>query len=87
MSLTIINAEQTAALLPMSECIDAMEPAMIAASRGTMLIPPRLLFNLVDGSGFFGAMPGSSSEMSSFGAKVVSFDETLIGFAPGLRPV
>lgn len=73
MPLTIINAEQTAALLPMSECIDAMEPAMIAASAGTVLIPPRMIFKLIDGNGLFGLMPGSSAELSSFGAKVVSY--------------
>jgi len=72
-SLTIINAEQTKALLPMSECINAMEPAMIAASTGSMRIPPRLIFSLIDDSGFFAAMPGSAAEMSAFGAKVVSF--------------
>ena len=73
MTLRIINGEETAALLPMDECIDVMEAAMLATSADTMLIPPRLIFNLIDGSGFFGAMPGSSSELSSFGAKIVSY--------------
>ncbi len=73
MALTIINAEQTAELLPMDACIDVMEQAMIATSTGTMLIPPRLIFTLIDGSGFFASMPGSSVEMSAFGSKVVSF--------------
>jgi ornithine cyclodeaminase len=71
MPLRIINARQTRQLLPMSECIDAMEPAMLATSTGDMRIPPRLLFNLVDDSGFFAAMPGSSLE--ALGCKVVSF--------------
>jgi ornithine cyclodeaminase len=72
-SLIILNAEETAALLPMSECVDVMEEAMAATSSGSMLIPPRLIFNLIDNTGFFGAMPGSSSEMPFFGAKIVSF--------------
>lgn len=71
MSLTIINARQTMELLPMSECIDAMEPAMIATSAGSMRIPPRLLFSLFDDSGFFANMPGSSEQ--ALGSKIVSF--------------
>ena len=73
MALRIINAEETAQLLPMGQCVDVMEAAMIAASTGTVRIPPRLIFNLIDDSGFFGAMPGSSKELDAFGAKVVSF--------------
>ena len=72
MSLTIINAEEVRKLLPMSECIDAMEPAMIAATIGTISMPPRLITPLIDESGFLGLMPGSSAELASFGAKVVS---------------
>ena len=46
--MRIINAEVTAALLPVSACINVMERAMIAASSGEMIIPPRILFDLVD---------------------------------------
>jgi len=73
MPLTIINAEETRQLLPMSECIDVMESAMIAASSGSMLIPPRIIFTLQDNSGFFAVMPGASQEMKAYGAKVVSY--------------
>ena len=69
--MRIINAEQTRKLLPMAECIDAMDPAMCATSDGSIRIPPRVLFPLVDDSGFFATMPGSSLE--ALGAKVVSF--------------
>jgi len=73
MSLIIINAEETRRLLPMGECIEVMEAAMIAASTKSMLIPPRILFNLQDDSGFFAVMPGASRAMSAYGAKVVSY--------------
>ena len=72
MSLTIINAELVHELLPMAECIDAMESAMIAASSGTVSIPPRSFSPVMDSSGFFGFMPGSSSELKTFGAKIIS---------------
>jgi ornithine cyclodeaminase len=73
MSLIIINAEETRKLLPMDECIDVMVPAMIAASTGSMLIPPRILFQLQDDSGFFAVMPGASRDMNACGAKIVSY--------------
>ena len=72
MSLTVVNAELVRELLPMDECIAAMEPAMIAASTGTVVIPPRLISPLIDNSGYFGLMPGSSAGIAAYGAKVVS---------------
>jgi ornithine cyclodeaminase/alanine dehydrogenase-like protein (mu-crystallin family) len=69
----IINAEETRSLLSMAECIDAMEPAMIAASNRSVLIPPRTLFQLQDDSGFFAVMPGASQALQAYGAKVVSY--------------
>ncbi len=45
---------------------------MIAASRGTIDMPPRLIAPLIDESGLLGLMPGSSAELGSFGAKVIS---------------
>ena len=72
MPLTIINAAAVRKLLPMSECIDAMEPAMIAATTGTISMPPRLVAPLIDESGFLVLMPGSSTELAAFGAKVIN---------------
>ena len=51
MPLTIINAAGVRKLLPMDECIDAMEPAMIAATTGAISMPPRLVAPLIDESG------------------------------------
>ena len=72
MPLTIINAAGVRKLLPMDECIDAMEPAMIAATTGTISMPPRLVAKLIDESGSLVLMPGSSTEIAAFGAKVIN---------------
>ena len=72
MPLTIINAAGVRKLLPMDECIDAMEPAMIAATTGTISMPPRLVAKLIDESGTLVLMPGSSTELDAFGAKVIN---------------
>jgi ornithine cyclodeaminase/alanine dehydrogenase-like protein (mu-crystallin family) len=71
--MLIINAQETRRLLPMEACIELMEAAMIAASSGSMLIPPRTLFRLQDDSGFFAVMPGASQQMGAYGAKIVSY--------------
>ena len=65
MTLRIINAAQVRQLLPMGECVDVMEAAMLAASAGTVAVPPRLITPLIDGSGFLALMPGSSSELAA----------------------
>ena len=72
MPLTIINAADVRKLLPMSECVDAMEPAMIAATTGAISMPPRLVAPLIDESGTLVLMPGSSTELAAFGAKVIN---------------
>ena len=72
MSIRIVNAAEVRQLLPMDECVDAMEPAMVAASTGTIAIPPRLISPLIDETGFYALMPGSSAELGNYGAKVIS---------------
>lgn len=72
MPIRIINAEQVRQLLPMSDCIEAMEAAMLAASTGAVALPPRMFTPLIDDSGFLGLMPGSSSELATYGAKIIS---------------
>ena len=72
MSLRIINAELVRELLPMHECMEVMRPAMIAATAGTVAVPPRCFMPLIDNSGSLGLMPGSSLELGSYGAKVIS---------------
>jgi ornithine cyclodeaminase len=72
MRLAIIDAERVRELLPMADCVDAMAEAMVAASTGRVAIPPRIIMPLVDRSGYFAVMPGSSAEPLVYGAKVVS---------------
>lgn len=71
MPLTIINADDVRRLLTMADCVDVMEEAMLATSSGSIVIPPRLLFSLAGGNGFFANMPGSSAD--ALGSKIVSF--------------
>ena len=72
MPLTIINAADVRKLLPMDECIDVMGPAMIAATTGAISMPPRLVAPLIDDRGSLVLMPGSSTELAAFGAKVIN---------------
>lgn len=71
MTLKIINGDEVRQLLTMAECVDVMEQAMRATSSGSIVIPPRLLFSLAGGNGFFANMPGSSAD--ALGSKIVSF--------------
>ena len=71
--MLILNAEETRSLLSMGDCIEAMEHAMKAASGRSVLIPPRILFQLQDDSGFFAVMPGASAELKTYGAKLVGY--------------
>ena len=72
MPTLIIDAALVRELLPMAECIDAMEPAMIGASNGSVALPPRQVSPLADESGSLLLMPGSSVGLATYGAKVLS---------------
>ena len=71
MPLRMINAKEVRRLLPMADCIDAMEHAMVAASTGQVFIPPRMVMPLIDKSGFLGLMPGSAADPKMYGAKIM----------------
>lgn len=71
MTLRIINAQEVRRLLPMADCIEAMEHAMVAASTGRVLIPPRMVMSLIDDTGFLGLMPGSAADPKVYGAKIM----------------
>ena len=70
--MLIVNAEQTRRLLPMAECIDVMDRAMRAASAGKVDAPERIIAPLADGISYFIVMPGSTTESTVYGAKLVS---------------
>jgi alanine dehydrogenase len=71
MSLLLIRAEEIRELLPMDECIEAMDSAMRAFSAGEVSIPPRTIAPLADGRSFFILMPGEMLSPAIYGAKVV----------------
>ncbi len=68
----VISAKDLKNLLPFDECVEAMEEAMLATHLGTISIPPRSITPLIDGSAFLGLMPGSSSDIATYGVKVVN---------------
>jgi ornithine cyclodeaminase/alanine dehydrogenase-like protein (mu-crystallin family) len=68
----VIDAVRVRTHLSMSECIEVMAKAMIGVSEGTFSIPPRIVMPLVDGSAYFGVMPGSLSCPLIYGAKIVN---------------
>lgn len=72
MSLRVIDAEQVRRLLPLAECIDLMAYAMRAASKGQIAVPKRLIARLIDDSGQFLLMPGSTLEPRVYGAKLIN---------------
>lgn len=71
MSLLIIRAEEIRELLPMTDCIDAMDRAMRAFSAGEVTIPARTIAPLGDGRSFFILMPGEMRSPAMYGAKIV----------------
>jgi ornithine cyclodeaminase/alanine dehydrogenase-like protein (mu-crystallin family) len=71
MSLLLIRAEEIRELLPMAECIEAMDRAMRALSAGEVSIPPRTIAPLADDRSFFILMPGEMHSPAMYGAKVV----------------
>jgi len=71
MSLLVIRAEEIRELLPVADCIDAMDGAMRAFSAGEVTIPARTIAPLADDRSFFILMPGEMLSPAMYGAKVV----------------
>lgn len=72
MKLEIIDGPTVRKRLPMKDCVEAMVTAMTAVTKGTVKVPQRIVMPLVDRSGYFALMPGSASEPSTYGAKLVT---------------
>ncbi len=70
--MLILGAEDVRRLLPMCDCIEAMDRAMRAVSAGHAQTPDRIVATLPDDRGYFFAMPGSCEQPAAFGAKLVS---------------
>jgi len=72
MPLTLADAGTVREILTMPACIDALDKAMRAVSRGDVSAPPRLFAPLYDDSGTLGLMPGSAKGLDVYGAKIIS---------------
>lgn len=71
MALRIIDQALVRELLPMGKCIELMQDAMLATSRGSTIQPPRWIVGLPDNRGF-GLMPGAMTNPACFGAKLTA---------------
>ena len=67
----LIGQADVARLLPMSQCIDAMEGALAALARGEATLPLRQIVRLPAG-GLLGSMPASLGPLGVFGVKAIS---------------
>jgi len=70
--MRILNREAVAESLSHAECIDAVEAAMRAVSRGDTIMPLRRYMDIPDHGGKFTLMPGYLGEPCTFGVKIVS---------------
>ncbi|MEM7116063.1 MAG: ornithine cyclodeaminase family protein [Chloroflexota bacterium] len=73
MDVLIINHREVVELLPMTECIDAMEKAFRVMASGDVIQPLRWPMFLPDRSGLLGMMPGYlGGDVGMMGIKIVS---------------
>jgi len=77
----VLTAEEVRRLLPMDECIDAVEAALRSLSAGRALNPLRQLIRLPDEGGIFGLMPGYLEAPEAIGYKAIA----MLAGNPGTR--
>src|SRR5256886_1402284 len=72
MKTLVLNHDQVVELLPMSECIDVMEDALIALARGEAEMPLRTIFNPREVRGVMAMMPSfRRGRLPLFGLKAI----------------
>ena len=71
-SVAVVDAERVPELLPMSECIDALERGYREVVHGGALQPLRTVLHLPDGESRFLVMPAAMSEPRTLGAKLIN---------------
>lgn len=71
MGMRILNQAQVTELLPMSECVELMEAALMTLSRGEATLPLRTVFRVPPGRGVFGVMPAHLSKPAALGLKAI----------------
>ena len=72
MKVLILNQQEVRRLLPIDECMAAMEEALTALAHGTAMNPLRQVLHLPDKRGLLGMMPGYVEALNSVGLKVVT---------------
>lgn len=72
MSIVVLDRHAVEALLPMSECIEAVAHGMARTARGGTRQPPRSRLDLPVPGNLLSMMPGWIDEPEAFGIKVVS---------------
>ena len=70
--MRILNREAVAESLSHAECIEAVEAAMRAVSRGDTIMPLRRYMDIPRHGGKFTLMPGYLGKPCTFGVKIVS---------------
>jgi ornithine cyclodeaminase/alanine dehydrogenase-like protein (mu-crystallin family) len=68
----LVGHHDVVALLPMSECIDAMTDAFRTLARGGAQLPLRQVVRLPDGRNAFALMPAVLDEPAALGAKIIT---------------
>ena len=68
----IISQAEVPVLLPMSECVEAVEEALIARAEGQAILPVRQLMWLPDRSGLLALMPAHLGQLGIMGGKFLS---------------
>ena len=72
MKVLVVNQTEVARLLPMGECIAAMEEALKGLARGEVLLPLRQVVMLPNNLGALAAMPAYSETLKAIGVKVIT---------------
>jgi ornithine cyclodeaminase/alanine dehydrogenase-like protein (mu-crystallin family) len=70
--LLIVSGADVKRALPMADCIEAVDQAMRAFSRGAADVPLRTVMALPGGRNFFGVMPGYLDAPRGLGAKILT---------------
>src|SRR3982750_2975330 len=68
----LVGHRDVLALLPMSECIEAMTEALRTLAQGGAILPLRQVVRLPDGRNAFALMPAALEQPSALGAKVIT---------------
>jgi len=72
MKVLVVNQSEVTELLPLRECMDAMEAAFKCVSRGDAIVPLRQVLWLPEKVGALGMMPTYMGDIETMGLKVVS---------------